>query len=266
MPITFNCPQGHRLTCPDELAGKPGKCPKCGVVVRVPPTGADSAPSAAAGPTKIAAPTDEATVEATVEATNELQSAGEEMTSTKLGADEIIFLCPNGHRLHGSTRLAGRPGQCPHCGVKFLVPGPDDEDEEDPFLAPERPDAALDEFVIQIDTTSKGGSSKSGSSKSGSSKSGKSKLPSNSSLSSSAPPLATLLMQLWRHKAQGAAIEIHLGDGKLIEPDQASFKDAHHALFSTREANGAYTLTAVAWSSIERVVVRGLEQLPKEWF
>lgn len=244
MPITFNCPQGHRLTCADELAGKPGKCPKCGVVVRVPPAGAAVGATAA----------NHANASAD-EPASALESAGEGLTGSDLGVDQIIFLCPNGHRLHGSASLAGRPGQCPHCGVKFLVPSPDEEEEEQ-LIEEEPPDVALNDIVIQIDTSSKGGSSKGS----------KPSAAAGSAIAAATHPVASLLAQLWRHKAQGAVVEIHLGDGKLLQPEQMSLKDAHHALFASREANGAQTLTAVAWSAIERIVVRGLEQLPKEWF
>ncbi|MGH7140437.1 MAG: hypothetical protein ACREHD_32280 [Pirellulales bacterium] len=243
MPITFNCPQGHRLTCPDELAGKPGKCPKCGVVVRV--------PSPAAVATALA-PIDAAAAD---EPASALESAADGVTQSSLGMDQIIFLCPNGHRLHGSIRLAGRPGQCPHCGIKFLVPSPDDEDDE-PFVQPPRHNDALDEIVIQIDTSSKVGSSKSGrvSSKSA------------SSLPASAHPLAGILSQMLRYKAQGASIEVHLAGGTTIVPDQFSPKDAQHVFFASRDADGTSTVTAVGWSSIERVVLRGLAEIPKEWF
>lgn len=239
MPITFLCPQGHRLTCPDELAGKPGKCPKCGVVVRVPP---GNPPAAGADGDA-----------------SRIESAGDNLTMSDLAADQIIFLCPNGHRLHGPASLAGRPGQCPHCGTRFLVPSPDDEDEQEErsgaFVEQEEENFPLNDVVIQIDTSGKGGSSKGG----------KSGFTSASSVSSSTHPTAALLSQLWRYKAHGASIEIHLGDGKLIEPEQFSLKNAHHALFASQEGNGTYTLTAVAWTSIERIVVRGLEQLPKEF-
>jgi hypothetical protein len=240
MPITFNCPQGHRLTCPDELAGKPGKCPKCGAVVRVPP--ANAAVVAAPAPKPLA---DD-------EPASQLEMAGEGVTASDLAGDQIIFLCPNGHRLHGLAGLAGRPGQCPHCGVRFLVPSAEEEEEQEPYI--EEDSVSLGDIVIQVDTTGKGGSSKSG------------KAAAGSNMAVSTVPMAALLQKLWRFKAQGASVEIHLGDGKLLEPDQISLKDAQHALFATREASGAHTLTAVAWSSIERIIVRGLDQLPKEWF
>lgn len=198
-----------------------------------------------------------------------LQSAADGVSPSDLGLDQIIFLCPNGHRLHGAASLAGRPGQCPHCGIKFLVPSPDDEDEEAFDDTPA--DDALDGIVIQIDTSSKSGSSKSGWLKGGSSKTGRANSASASTLptaSSSLPshPLAAVLTQVWQLKTQGAVIEIHLGNGTMIQPDQFSIKDATCAFFGVREADGSHTMTLAAWTAIERVVVRGLEQLPREWF
>jgi hypothetical protein len=253
MAITFQCPNGHRLTCPDAQAGKQGKCPKCNSVFRVP-----------AGP-----PADGAQPDATLGANGGAAAVGggrlrefEEHESPGDVADgEIVFLCPNGHRLHGPAEMVGRPGQCPHCNVRFLIPSPEDvsdEDEEEGGDG-EPADEALEEFVIQIETAAK-----------------ESSLSGKSGLKSAAPPapaanvhaLAALLGRLWPHKEQGAAIEIHLGDGKILIPDRYASPPAHpaYALFAVREANGSHTVTAVAWDAIQRIALRQLPQLPKEWF
>jgi hypothetical protein len=42
----------------------------------------------------------------------------------------IVFLCPNGHKLNTPKRLAGKIGKCPHCGVKFQIPAPDEHGDE----------------------------------------------------------------------------------------------------------------------------------------
>lgn len=34
----------------------------------------------------------------------------------------IRFLCPQGHKLHVKSFLAGRRGICPHCGARFYIP------------------------------------------------------------------------------------------------------------------------------------------------
>lgn len=35
----------------------------------------------------------------------------------------IRLTCPNGHKLHLKSFLAGRRGICPHCGARFHIPG-----------------------------------------------------------------------------------------------------------------------------------------------
>ncbi|HEV7225734.1 MAG TPA: hypothetical protein VGN42_23710 [Pirellulales bacterium] len=263
MAITFQCPNGHRLTCPDAQAGKSGKCPKCGAVFRVPAEGAPTvAPSGAAlGANGGTAPAGE----------GQLKEFEEHESPGDVADGEIVFLCPNGHRLHGPAEMVGRPGQCPHCSVRFLIPSPEDiseEDEEDERQ--DSPDGSLEEFVIQIETAAKE-----------SSVSGKSGLKSPAPPAASVPApsvpsapaagghaLAALLKGLWSCKEQGASIEVHLGDGKIIIPDRYVSPPEHpaHALFAVREANGSHTLIAVAWDAIQRIAVRQLRQLPKEWF
>lgn len=42
----------------------------------------------------------------------------------------IRFRCPNGHRLHVKTFLAGRRGICPHCGTKCTIPVQSEVDQK----------------------------------------------------------------------------------------------------------------------------------------
>lgn len=247
MAITFSCPNGHRLTCPDVQAGKAGKCPKCGAAVRV-PDAASRAPGAA------------------VSAGGEgrLQEFGDDESEDDVADGEIVFLCPNGHRLHGPSDMVGLPGQCPRCKARFLIPGPEDELED------EQLEPAVEEFAIQIDTSPKEGSAsgKSGLKPPSSAPSAAPAPPAVASTSGSVHPLSELLARLWTYKEQGASLEIHLGDGKVLVPDRYSAPAAHpnHAVFSVREANGSHTLTAVAWDAIHRIAVRQLQQLPAELF
>lgn len=267
MPLSFTCPNGHRVSCPDDQAGKAGKCPRCGAVVRIPQPGTAVAVAAAshpaAGASGGAPPADDSP-----SPTSGFLELDETESEGQLGepadGELIVFLCPNGHRLNSPARLAGRPGQCPHCGAKFLIPELEDSLEDEPQqneVAINDAGIALDDIVIQIDTSNRGGP--------GSSKSWSSKQPATESAPATttpAHPLAELLQRLWTRKAEGASLEVHLGDGKLLVPDELSAGDPRFALFDVREANGSHTLTAVAWDKIERVVVRGLDHLPKEWF
>ncbi len=43
----------------------------------------------------------------------------------------IKFRCPNGHKLHVKSFLAGKKGVCPKCGVAVEIPGGSTEDDAD---------------------------------------------------------------------------------------------------------------------------------------
>ncbi|HVC97121.1 MAG TPA: hypothetical protein VND64_25810 [Pirellulales bacterium] len=246
MSITFQCTNGHRLSCPENLAGKPGKCPKCGAVFRVP-----EPPSAAPATSEVLPnPFSYLSQEGAVNgrdpeaADDEGQGPAEEQEATAqedelqigegpAGADEIVFLCPNGHRLHGPATLVGRPGQCPHCQVRFLIPSPEDvpDDGDDEVEAEQDGSISLDEIRIHIDTGSK--------------------VPSPGGASGPKPvipppvatshPLAVLLARLWSAKTSNGSIELHLGDGKLLVPDEFARQHpaTNYGLFAIREANGS---------------------------
>jgi hypothetical protein len=203
-----------------------------------------------------------ATAAASEDDESRLQEFAEDETDGDVADGEVVFLCPNGHRLHGPAEMVGRPGQCPHCKVRFLIPSPDEVSDE------EEADGGLHEqFVIQIDTSAK---EPSASAKSGL-KAGPSAAAAPSPPAPAAEkthPLAALLARLWTYRELGASLEIHLGDGKILIPDHYSAPAAHphHALFAVREANGSHTVAAVSWDAIERIAVRQLQQLPKDLF
>ena len=116
--IKFQCPGGHPLSAPENLAGRFGKCPQCGSSFIIPRPGE--------------AQPDKATVAASGSTVTPAMGSGKNLASQD---DIFVFLCPNGHKLNGPPSLKGRPGQCPHCGARFLIPTDDDlEDEEDPSL------------------------------------------------------------------------------------------------------------------------------------
>jgi hypothetical protein len=271
MTITFQCPNGHKLSCPQTLAGKPGKCPKCGAVFRVPqpssaaPVASDASPNPFSflsqeddeSEPDSAAPDDESPRQ---EEDQGIPAQEDELQIGEgpAGADEIVFLCPNGHRLHGPANLVGRPGQCPHCQVRFLIPSPEDVPDDDEVDAEQDESISLDEILIHLDTGSKGSSlDRASGSK-----------PSIGPNAATGHPLAALMARLWAAKSANSSIELHLGDGKLLVPDEFAKQSpaTNYGLFAMREANGSHTLTAVSWDSIERITVRGLAQLPKEWF
>lgn len=244
MTIQFLCPNGHKIRCPDEQAGRAAKCPKCGVKFRIPEL---SELEVSDSDSDVSPPELE-----TAEGTG-ARAAGEE------AEEEIEFLCPNGHRLHGPASLQGRPGQCPECGSKFRIPSydevPDEEEEESEHqqISVGRMDGAADSGLhleeVALEEESGGGQDP----------------------DLREPPaaemqgLARLVAQLWAKKAQGAVVELHLSDGETIAPDRfcEALSRGGHGVFAVKDPDGTYTLVAVAWGSVARVLIRGVKELPK---
>jgi Zn finger protein HypA/HybF involved in hydrogenase expression len=44
----------------------------------------------------------------------------------------IKFLCPNGHQLSAPENLVGKAGKCPKCSTAFIVPAPEEPEEQSP--------------------------------------------------------------------------------------------------------------------------------------
>jgi hypothetical protein len=187
---------------------------------------------------------------------------GEAVTMAAAGSaiegssDQIEFYCPNGHKLHGPVDLAGHAGQCPHCKTKFVIPHPDEAEDEDPdlpFLASgagaAQAASVSDDDVEEVEEVP-------------------SPPPFDFNLfgQSAEPqqhPLVSLFATLWKHRRNGATVEVQLSDGKLLTPDRYAPKlsQGSHAVFVSLGADGRHTLTVVSWEAIHRVTVRGVEDL-----
>lgn len=301
MPITILCPNGHKLTCPDSLAGKAGKCPECGMKFRIPMPGAPAAAPVVAGmpvisttrpkpkPAPAAQPAAPAAASASAPApavapavapaagggskTNaaaevvaqpvaepvaaaavatpvaDVVVAAPESESSQIrsienaddmepGEGEIVFMCPEGHHLCGPSSLVDQPGECPICHVKFIVPSPDSLEDHDPEIH-------LDQLLAAAVAPDGYAYSESD--------------------DGSPRGLGALFLQLWKYRAQGCAIELHLGEGRVLVPNGFAVESAGttHGLFTVGEPNGAVTISVVRWDTIERINVRGLFHLPR---
>ena len=224
--IEFLCPNGHRIHCPEEQAGRAARCPRCGVKFRIPDAAEAQVARGAGADSDISRP----------QLSDSGLGIGEVAPAARAQESQIEFLCPNGHRLHGPPSLQGQPGECPECGSKFRVPNYDDVSDHEEVLEEIQQE-------ISLDASAGGGSALA--------------LP---------HPLAGLFAKLWAQKPSGAAVELHLGDGETLVPDRfaKALSRQNHGVFAVKEPGGTHTLTVVAWDSIVRVLVRGVKQLPRE--
>lgn len=79
---------------------------------------------------------------------------------------------------------------------------------------------------------------------------------------------ALLLARLWAERDHGGIVELHLAGGSVILPEwyEPRWSLGTHGLFASQAADGSVTLTAVAWDSVQKVVVRQVEGLPDGMF
>jgi hypothetical protein len=244
--IKFLCPSGHPLNAPENLAGKTGKCPKCNASFVVPQpdeADADGSSFAASGSTVMPA-----------------MGSGKNLTG---GGEVFVFLCPNGHKLNGPPSLKGKPGQCPHCGARFLIPT--DEDIENTEDEPPAEDAEHDE--VPADTAV-----------------GKPGIDFNRLLSSSVesigeeggmrlPPagpagLGFIVARLWEQRTEQSELEIFLSEGEIVAPDyfSESLSTSDYGVFAVQEGDGSYAVTVIPWNTVRRVGLRRMGELPGELF
>ncbi|MCO6456179.1 MAG: hypothetical protein J5I93_12840 [Pirellulaceae bacterium] len=260
MVIKFICPNGHQLSAPDDRAGKPGKCPKCQTAFVVPDL--EELDEAEQGKISMQA--------------GDSSPSGSSSTRPA-SADVIVFLCPNGHKLNGPASLKGRPGQCPHCGARFVIPG--DEDEEEPAAADATAGIAPGSPPAEILAT---GSAPSGAHLIGLATRGDQPLEPPASLADEveevpivevveddllegAHPLAVLLHHLCPAATEACPLELQFKDGKTLAAEgfvrRMSLGD--YAVFVHPDGGTQQAVTIVAWDDISRLTVR--RQTAENW-
>lgn len=210
-------------------------------------------------------------------------------TPAKVAGGSITFHCDNGHRINVPVGLAGKRGTCSKCGISVVIPlatsaapeqppAPADAPGEEAAAAapadtfanlfePAAPEPAAVAEEILVDVT--GGGSAVGSGVGG-------VVAGDAPYDLAAPnetdaehPTAQLVARLWLERAHGGVVELHLtGGGSPILPDwfEPRWSRGTHGLFATQTADGKITLTAVAWDSIQKIVVRQVEGLPDGMF
>jgi hypothetical protein len=259
MVIRFLCPNGHKIHCPESLAGQPAKCPACGVRFLVPSAGDEAAVSSQQPP-------DQADVLPARVASTGSSLLGGLVSGVAAGhataADEIEFLCPNNHLLHGKAAMQGRPGICPQCQSKFRIPtydtweAPRGDAPQQPTFAsaalspPATPYAPMPDSAVPL---------------------GQEGLPTALHFGGVAGaetphPLAALFPRLWAYKSLGASMEIQYGDGNRLIPDRfaTALSQGSHGVFAVDDTTGTFTITAVDWAAVHAIVLRNVKKLIDE--
>lgn len=215
------------MNAPVELAGKSGRCPKCSAPFVVPrDEDVELAPSA---------------VDDLLPPVLPAMGSGK---GNLAGGEVFVFLCPNGHKLHGPPSLKGKAGQCPHCGARFRIPS--DEDME----PAEGQADQVDDQAVRWEglNQTEGGSLRT-------------------------PPLGPsglgyIVGQLWDWRTDDTELEVFLSEGEILAPDFYSefLSTSDYGVFASQESDGSYAITVVPWSQVRRVGMRRLTDLSPDHF
>ncbi|MEI8373160.1 MAG: hypothetical protein WCJ35_10055 [Planctomycetota bacterium] len=282
--IEFLCPEGHKIRCPKEKAGRPAKCPKCGVNFHIPTLQElGSGESAIADASLVGEEVADVPV-----ASPSSGDSGKQLAATAAISKErqIEFLCPNGHHLHGPASLQGRAGECPECNSRFRIPIIDESEESHADEASAEPEVPAEEEITLENPTLvedprqvqspldflqvlEGGSSEPTKppGTSGGLDGGVINLTSGPDGAVFAVhPLATLFMELWAARGESSRVEVHLESGSVLAPDGylKSHSQQDYAVLVTRDPDGCSTITVVPWSSISRIILRSVKEVPGE--
>lgn len=197
------------------------------------------------------------------------------------GVAPVAFECPNGHRIVVAASLAGKRGKCSKCGVAVEIPLPNAAVDAGPAPPPSAAERlpALDEAGNFPPGPSSAKQGESGSETTARPEnwdfigepSGVADWPAESGSGQGVDlghPTAALVARLWAERAHGGIIELHLANGSVLLPEwyDANWSRGTHGLFASQAADGSVTLTAVAWDTVQKVVVRKLTTVPDDMF
>jgi hypothetical protein len=164
----------------------------------------------------------------------------------------IEFFCPNGHHIKVPSAWAGRRGPCTKCGAVVTIPG----GAANPLLEAEPLAEAnpLDDILAAVPEAAAGETDF------------RDLQPADAA---DAPwhPTADLVARLWVERDHGGTLEVHHADGVIV-PDwyDVTWSRGTHGVFGSQAADGTVTITAVAWSAVQKVIVRQVKTLPDDMF
>ena len=231
--IVFHCSNGHRIVVEAAKGGQRGKCSKCGVAVRIPASGKSPAASARAAEARVGGAGAEAAAESPVV---------EEAVDTS-GADD---------RSGGVANQQAPDHDDSHAVGQSAAQHDARDDMFSSLVTASDSHVSADDFVGFSTSAPQAGEPDPG--------------PGGPEAGSN--PTALLLARLFREVEHGGIVEVHITGGSVILPEfyEPRWSAGSHGLFASRAADGTVTLTAVAWDSIQKIIVRQVEGLPDGMF
>jgi hypothetical protein len=238
--IVFRCENGHRLVVDAEMAGHRGKCSKCGVAVRIPINRQSPPKSPRVAQTKAVGHREDEAAESPAVAPNTATAAA---TAAPPAAAAAAATEPFDARQQADEKDAKEGGQS--------------DLPEDMFSGIEATSDShvsateIVDFSQQLSPTDA--------------------VPPEPELSvpeGPVNPTASLVARLFQEMEHGGIVEVHIAGGSVILPEfyERRWSAGSHGLFASRAADGTVTLTAVAWDSIQKIIVRQVDGLPDGLF
>jgi len=248
--IVFRCSNGHRINAPATMAGQRGKCSKCGVLIPVIPSESEPrvAPPKAAG----GGLTGRAAA-----VTAEPKTAGGKSGQPVAGeAPGPVTVAEQPKPAAEPPQAGGQPGsrvdmfaglaelsdsQAPSSGLIEDLEVAGSRAQDDPSI--HQSSSVLQSMGIV-------------------------EAPSQPAAAFQANPTAALMVRLFEEVQHGGVVEVHVSGGSVILPEfyEARWSTGTHGLFASRAADDTVTLTAVAWESIVKIIVRQVNGLPDGMF
>jgi hypothetical protein len=213
---------------------------------------------------------------------------------------KIVFHCPNGDRVVVPVALAGKRGKCSKCGIDVTIPklgetppaqeevpaapapapaaaAPEPSPEPPAVTAPEATPATAPEPIPEAPVAAAppaGGEARGGAGWdfiAGQSEQSAVWMGGDAAggfVAEGGNATAALVGRLWAERQHGGVIELHLAGGSVILPEwyDANWSRGTHGLFASQAADGSVTLTAVAWETVQKIVVRQLTEVPDDMF
>ncbi len=231
--IVFHCSNGHRIVVAATMGGQRGKCSKCGVAVRIPASSESPSTPARADQARVG-------------------ETGAEAAAESPAVEEAV---------HAS-------GMDDRVGAGSNQQAPDHDDSHAVGQSAARNDAREDMFSSLVTASDSHASATEFVGFSTPALQASEPEPGPGGPEGGSNPTALLMARLFREMEHGGIVEVHISGGSVILPEfyEPRWSVGSHGLFASRAADGTVTLTAVAWDSIQKIIVRQVNGLPDGMF